>query len=475
MHKPKLIMIPIVLLIALIAFGAWYLARENAAASNGVLTASGTVEAVEVAVSTEMTGRVLEVLVAKGDVVQAGDPVLRLDDELLQAQYARAETAVDTAKANQDIANTGLESANAALTLAEIGVEGAQVQYEIAIDLARRQEQPGRQRRWIQPQPDKINQPAWYFADTEELAAAQAEAEAALRALEAEHDSFEALLQSSASAALKDAEQRLARAQAAFLVAQSVLEQAKAQGDAELEEAAQTLYDAAKAELEAAQDNFDRLIEALNSEDILNARARLAVAQERYDVALDRLSKLSTGEASLQVKAMAVALKQANAAVEQAKTNVTQAEARLEQAEKAVSQAQAELEVLEVQLEKTVVYAPASGVVLVREVEPGEVIQPGSTVIVIGKLDRLTITVYLPEDRYGEVALGEVAWVSVDSFPGRVFSARVTHIANQAEFTPRNVQTAEGRRTTVFAVELGIEDTEGKLKPGMPADVRFSQ
>jgi hypothetical protein len=94
-------------------------------------------------------------------------------------------------------------------------------------------------------------------------------------------------------------------------------------------------------------------------------------------------------------------------------------------------------------------------------------------VITLGQLGQLKITVYVPEDRYGGIDLGETARVTVDSFPGEAFSATVVHIADQAEFTPRNVQTAEGRKTTVFAVELEIENPEGMLKPGMPADVCF--
>jgi HlyD family secretion protein len=65
--------------------------------------------------------------------------------------------------------------------------------------------------------------------------------------------------------------------------------------------------------------------------------------------------------------------------------------------------------------------------------------------------------------------------VSVDSFPNQTFDATVTRIADQAEFTPRNVQTSEGRQTTVFAVKLAVQDPAGLLKPGMPADVAFDQ
>jgi HlyD family secretion protein len=69
--------------------------------------------------------------------------------------------------------------------------------------------------------------------------------------------------------------------------------------------------------------------------------------------------------------------------------------------------------------------------------------------------------------------MGQAATVQVDSFPGLTFGAEVAKIADQAEFTPRNVQTVEGRSATVYAVKLAVTDTQGRLKPGMPADVSF--
>ena len=95
----------------------------------------------------------------------------------------------------------------------------------------------------------------------------------------------------------------------------------------------------------------------------------------------------------------------------------------------------------------------------------------GSGLLVLGKLDTLQVTVYIPEDRYGQITLGQAASVSVDSFPGETFAGKVTHIADQAEYTPRNVQTADGRKTTVFAVEIEIPNPDLNLKPGMPVDV----
>ena len=120
-----------------------------------------------------------------------------------------------------------------------------------------------------------------------------------------------------------------------------------------------------------------------------------------------------------------------------------------------------------------VISSPIDGVVLDRLIEPGEIAAPGSTLVVVANLDELTLTVYVPEDRYGQITLGQTYPVTVDSFPGETFSGKVSHIADKAQFTPRNVQTVDGRKTTVFAVKLELAPTGGRLKVGMPADVNF--
>jgi HlyD family secretion protein len=120
------------------------------------------------------------------------------------------------------------------------------------------------------------------------------------------------------------------------------------------------------------------------------------------------------------------------------------------------------------------VRTPINGVLLTRAIEPGEIAAPGGTLLVVGDLRTLTLTVYIPEDRYGQVSLGQTYPVAVDSFPGQSFSGRVTNIANQAEFTPRNVQTVQGRKNTVYAVSLTLDNPDLALKPGMPADVTIA-
>ena len=150
-----------------------------------------------------------------------------------------------------------------------------------------------------------------------------------------------------------------------------------------------------------------------------------------------------------------------------------QAKAALQQAQSAVNQAEANLALLDTQVSELTVAAPLDGTILTRNVEPGEFVQPGAVALAMADLNNITITVYVPEDRYGQLKLGQQAEVTVDSFPGETFSAEVIHIADQAEFTPRNVQTVEGRSSTVYAIKLKVTDSESKLKIGMPADVVF--
>lgn len=452
--------LPLIVLLALVGGALVYLSRVTPA-EGGPLTASGTVEAVQVLVAPESGGRVLEVLADEGDTVQAGDPLLRLDDELLQAQKRAAQTALEAAQANLEVARAAHETALAA-------VKAAQAQYDLTLYQARQADATARRTAWNAGQPADFKQPVWYFQKSEQVTAVQAEVEAARAALQAEEENLKRVLQASGGEKLTAAEERLAAARQAFLLADDLLARAQAQSDATLEARAQELYNAASAELDAAQLAYDRLLTNAAMNDVLEARARLAVARERYESALDRYNQLLTGEDSPQVQAAWATLQQAQAAA-------AQAEAAITQAEKAVAQAQAELDLLDLQIEKLTVRAPVSGVVLNRQVEPGEVLKPGGVAFTLGQIDRLTLTVYIPEDRYGEIRLGDTAIVRVDSFPNQTFSATVTRIADQAEYTPRNVQTAEGRSSTVFAVELAVSDPQGKLKPGMPADVEFGQ
>ncbi len=447
MHgKIRRILPVIVILVLASAALAWYFFARAGSQTSGAITASGTVEAVEVIISTEISGRVTEVLVSQGESVTAGQALIKLDGTLLQAQRNLAEAGQATAQA-------GSNSARAAL-------ETARTQYEQILETARLAESPARSAALGSSQPSDFDLPNWYFTKEEQIAAMEAEVEAAGKALEIERERLKLLLNDPEYAGILAAEQRLAQARAAYLTAQDALNKAKAAGaDKELIDAAQAQFDSAKEELEAAQQAYDELLNTDQGKKLLEARARVRAAEERYYAALDRLARLHTGEDSYAVKLAAAA--------------VQQAEAGVTQAEKAAAQAQAQLDSIDAQIGKLTVFAPADGTVIERNIEPGEMAIAGSTALVLGQLDTLTITVYIPEDRYGDIQVGETVEITVDSFPGQTFTGSVTRIADRAQFTPRNVQTEEGRRTTVFAVEITVSNPGPELKPGMPADVVF--
>jgi HlyD family secretion protein len=417
------------------------------ATENGSLTASGTVSARQVAVASEIGGKVVEVLVEEGQPVKSGDVLFILDDALLQAQREQAAAAVQVAEA--------------ALNAARVQQESAQTQYDLVLLAARQQDQLNRVSAWDASLPDEFSLPVWYFEKDEELSAAEKEVAEAKAALESELANLDDVLTNASNANFFMAEERLAEAQTSFVVARQVLDRAEqAQDNQALREQAQKQLDAAQAGLKAAQETYNRLLTSTASQDVLEVRARVAIARARYDAANDWMNALLTGEDSLQVKA--------------AQNGIVQATALVSQAEAGLAQAQAALNGINLQIAKATVISPIDGILLTRNLEAGETVSPGSTVMTIGQLDVVDLVVYIPEDRYGEIDLDEEVSIRVDSFPGDTFNGTVAHISDQAEFTPRNVQTVEGRRATVYAVRLLVPNPEMKLKPGMPADVTFT-
>ncbi len=441
-----------------------------------VLRASGIVEAVELVVAPEFGGRIVEVYAVEGESVEAGAPLLRLDDGLFHAQRSQAEASFQTADASVGAAAANLASAEFAVEMAEAQVQTARLQYEMLLSSLRGEEAPLRAAGWTAEVPDQFELPVWYFTRSEAIEAAATTVDTARQALEIEKANFADLLESSSNADLAALERRLAQAQAAFLIAEALFEREVATSGREaIDDFVQELFDAAEAELEAAQLAYDESLSEQAGMQILEARARLAVNQARYHTALDNLNALLTGEDALALQGAQAMVEQAERGVEAARLDVARARAALAQAEAIHNEAQAAVDLIDAQIARLTVHAPAGGVVLVRSVEPGEILAPGSPALTLGQLDDLRVTVYISEDQYGKIGLGDPASVVSDSFAGQRFPAEVVRIADQAEFTPRNVQTQEDRSTTVFAIELSMDNPEGQLSPGMPVDVEFGE
>jgi multidrug resistance efflux pump len=176
--------------------------------------------------------------------------------------------------------------------------------------------------------------------------------------------------------------------------------------------------------------------------------------------------------AETQYRAAEAAVQMAQAHLDALRAGATKEEVAVAQAQ--VEQAQAALAALVVLRDKLTAVAPVGGLILERSIHEGELAAPGVTMLTLGDLDRVTLTVYVPEDSLGYVFIGQQVDVRVDSFSGRSFAGTVVAIAQEAEFTPRNVQTQEERVNMVFAVEVRIPNPDHALKPGMPADAAIA-
>lgn len=133
-------------------------------------------------------------------------------------------------------------------------------------------------------------------------------------------------------------------------------------------------------------------------------------------------------------------------------------------------QAKAAADLLHKQWLDAVIVAPVRGTVTQKPVEVGELVGLGAVVATISQLDKMNLMIYVSEQELGKVKLGGEADVFIDTFPEKGFPGRVIYISPIAEFTPKNVQTKEDRTKLVYGVKLEVENRDGSLKPGMPAD-----
>ena len=148
--------------------------------------------------------------------------------------------------------------------------------------------------------------------------------------------------------------------------------------------------------------------------------------------------------------------------------------ARLEEIEMAQANksiAEANLELIEKRISDCSITSPLNGTVTHKLVEAGERVLPNGIVATVTKTDSMWITVYISDKNIGKVKIGQEAEIKIDSFEDRAFPGYVTFIAEEAEFTPKNIQTKDEREKLVFGVKIKISNDDGSLKAGLPADV----
>jgi HlyD family secretion protein len=244
---------------------------------------------------------------------------------------------------------------------------------------------------------------------------------------------------------------------------------------------AELAMDEARAALEDARRNKERY-DQLFSRNVVSEKDRDA-AQLRYETALKEYGRARQNFAMLKegyrredIDTARARLKEAQAAVKLARSNLKRidvAERDVDAGRAAVDAARAALELAEIQLSYTELRAPFDGIIVSRNIEPGEVVSSGQEVFSISNLSEVDLKVFVQETEIGKVKPGQAVTVKIDTFPDKTYRGWVAFVSPEGEFTPKIIQTHKERVKLVFLVKITIPNPQLELKTGMPADAWF--
>jgi HlyD family secretion protein len=229
---------------------------------------------------------------------------------------------------------------------------------------------------------------------------------------------------------------------------------------------AQTVIEMQNRQLEVARNNVEAAKKTITSDE---------ADQQMKQLDYDRAARLlTTGAGTVETRDQTLtALRQSSAALDRDKALEIVAEGNVALALANIQNAQATLELAKIVLSYTVLQAPFSGVILVRQAELGEVSLPGAPVVTLADLDHVWLRAYINEQDIGKVRYGSPAIVMTDTYPGKKYQGRVSVIASDAEFTPKSVETHAERVTLVYRIRIDINNPAHELVPGMPADAQI--
>jgi len=236
----------------------------------------------------------------------------------------------------------------------------------------------------------------------------------------------------------------------------------------------------AQAGVALADAQYQLLLNGARPEDIQQAEDALKQLESSSKVATDDYNRMKDLYASKSItkkqfddaeSRYIITKAQLNSAKENLKKMQSFARPEdLEAAKARLDQAKASADLLRKQINDAFIIAPVSGTVTNKPVEVGELLGVGTTVVTISRLQTLDLMIYVSDNELGKVKLNGSADIVIDTYPNRTFPGRVVYISPIAEFTPKNIQTKEDRTKLVFGVKLEVDNNDGVLKAGMPAD-----
>ncbi|MBN1121706.1 MAG: efflux RND transporter periplasmic adaptor subunit [Anaerolineae bacterium] len=396
------------------------------------LLASGFIEAEEVELAAEIGGRVTELPFEEGDEVRRGDVLVKLNTDILQAQLDAAQANLALAEAERDLVEYGVPEEIIAQAEAQIGVAQASITaaqtvlydavnlrdnpQDIQVMLVEAETQVETAAYQTDVAKADMNFSEWWIDRGEEWYR-----NSDLQVIwhndpDYEYPGWNFSMQI-APRNYEDAQENLAQAQVILAEANSYL-----------------------GTVQSMLNNPQEL-----QAQVVNAQASLDTAQVQLDNAQANLDELRAGPTDEELN---------------------MAEARVEEAEAAVNS-------IKTRIDRMILYAPIDGVILEQSIHVGELAGESVPLITLANLDNVELTVYIGEEQFNYVSLNQSVTVTVDSFPNREFEGTVTYISNEAEFTPRSVQTREERVNLVYAIKISLDNPDHALKPGMPADAQF--
>jgi HlyD family secretion protein len=241
---------------------------------------------------------------------------------------------------------------------------------------------------------------------------------------------------------------------------------------------AKAAVDSAASQVDRTKRDWDRAQTLYKNDDISTAQFdQFRDAWQNAEAALksvkERESLVLAGPRMEQINAQSAQVEHARAALKMAEASsleIKRREQELSTRRSEIDRSKASLALVNSQIDDTTAVSPVDGVVLVKSADVGEVLAPGTTVVTVGDIDHPWLRGYINETDLAKVKLGSKARVTTDSYPGKVYEGRVTFIASEAEFTPKQIQTQQERVKLVYRIKIEIANPNHELKSNMPAD-----
>jgi len=224
--------------------------------------------------------------------------------------------------------------------------------------------------------------------------------------------------------------------------------------------------------------DWERAQKLYKNEDISTSqfdmsRTKYQSAQAVLRQAEQRLAMVQEGPRKEEISIARAQVDQARASVRLAEANrvdLRRKEQELGARRADIDRSKAQLAMTQAQIGDTEVFSPVDGVVLVKSTEVGEVVAAGATVVTIGDLDHPWLRAYINERDLERVKLGATVRLKTDSRSGKEYQGRITFIASEAEFTPKQIQTQEERVKLVYRIKVEVDNPRHELKSNMPVD-----